>query len=437
MNILLIYPRFKKYLETNKKLFDILNHPITANFKAPPSLGIPIISAMLDRNEHTVTFIDQNIEDVPFDSHFDLVLVNCFTPQANAAYNIGDEFKKRGIKVVAGGIHPSCIPEETALHFTSVVIGEVESSLYQVLEDAKNNKLKQFYRQTEFYDINKYIQPDRSIYANKKGYEWDIFYLQVFRGCDYRCVTCSCPTAHGRVVRPRPLDSILEEVQNCNTKQIFITDDTLLLTSPSFQKDAERFFDAMKGMNKDIILSSSMILNDDPVALKRAKDAGVSQIYMVTGFDPVSVKAISQGRTRRADEIINKVKDAGIKIFISVMLGSDRDDLSVFPRTFDYLARHQISLAEFYLITPYPGTVFYDQVVAEDRLLHRNYDLYNSAHAVFKPKNMTADQMETAYLKLWKDFFEANPLPPEEATLHYDTTDEYKQKFALTLPIEK
>ena len=57
------------------------------------------------------------------------------TEQARRGYEIAEEFRKRGIFTVIGGIHASVLPRETKRHCDSVIIGEGESSWPELLRD--------------------------------------------------------------------------------------------------------------------------------------------------------------------------------------------------------------------------------------------------------------------------------------------------------------
>ena len=61
------------------------------------------------------------------------------------AYGFADELRARGKMVVLGGIHPTALPDEAALHADAVVVGEAESVWADVLSDASSGLLKPFY----------------------------------------------------------------------------------------------------------------------------------------------------------------------------------------------------------------------------------------------------------------------------------------------------
>ncbi|NLI79066.1 MAG: B12-binding domain-containing radical SAM protein, partial [Candidatus Riflebacteria bacterium] len=74
-----------------------------------------------------VRFLDERLEDIPFDGGFDLVALSVETYTARRAWQIAREFRARGVPVVAGGFHPTLLPAEAAEHVDSVAIGEVEA----------------------------------------------------------------------------------------------------------------------------------------------------------------------------------------------------------------------------------------------------------------------------------------------------------------------
>ena len=91
--------------------------------------------AALTPGEHEVAICDENVQPLDFDAPCDLVGITFMTALAPRAYEIADEFRRRGKTVVAGGFHATFCPEEAAEHFDAVVIGEAEGLWPRVLED--------------------------------------------------------------------------------------------------------------------------------------------------------------------------------------------------------------------------------------------------------------------------------------------------------------
>ena len=433
MKILFVYPHFKKYLETNPAILEALKFPLYASYKSTPSLGIPIMTA-LTPDEHEVHFADGNLDPIPYDEHFDLVVINCFTPQAKHAYEIGDTFRARGVKTVMGGILPTNYPEDAKKHCDAVCIGEAEQTYPQVLEDAKKGKLQEFYIGDNTFDMANYVMPDRRLFKNKKGYDWKPVLVQCFRGCDMRCNYCAIPGAHGNCIRMRPPEHVIKEIEmNMDMDGLFIADDQLLFPTEATEKYAYDFFTRLKDLNykKSIFLSGSAMLTKDEKLLRLVKDAGVDHLYCVTGFDPISMKAVTHDMPEDAETNFKRMRDAGLEIFASVTMGLESDTKDIFEKHLKFLERNKIRFVEFWLATPYPGTPMWRKYKAKNRILTEDFDLYNGAHCVFQPKKMTKEEMEEGFLYCWKEFFTRFPLDPAEAMKYYNLTEEYQKKHGL------
>lgn len=109
-----------------------------------PRLSLPVL-AFLTPADIPVRIIDEHFEEIPFEDPADLAGISFMTPQAPRAYQIGDEFRRRGRSVVRGGILASAVPEETFGHSDAVVVGEAEGAWAQVLDDFKNKKMRGIY----------------------------------------------------------------------------------------------------------------------------------------------------------------------------------------------------------------------------------------------------------------------------------------------------
>ncbi len=432
MKILLVYPKFRKYLETNPRILEAIGEPLYAGYKATPSLGIPLLTA-LTPNEHELHFADGNMDEIPYDEHFDLVAITAFTPQANYAYEIGDKFKERGVQTVCGGIHATNYPEDAEKHFDAICIGEVEEIWETILDDAEKRQLKKRYQSETFFDLNNYVIPDRRLYREKKGYDWSPLLIQTFRGCDYRCAYCAVPGQQPHL-RMRPVDSIMKEIdENRDLDGLFIADDQLLIPEPKITEYAYEFFTALKGMNykKDIFLNASTLLNRDEKLLKLVRDAGVNTIYLVMGFDPISVNAVSFNKPKDAEYNIKMLQDNGFGIFGSVGVGLDVDTPDVFKRHIDFLDRTNIRHVEFWVLTPFPGSPAWKRYKKQGRIITEEFQYYNGSHAVFEPKKMTSKELDDGFIYMWKEFFTRFPLQPEDAAKFYNMTDEYLIKHNL------
>ena len=142
--------------------------------------------------------------------------------------------------------------------------------------------------------------------------------------------------------------------------------------------------------------------------LAKAKRAGVDMFYLVTGFDPISMRAFTGEHPRaleRAAEAIKRSFDAGIEPYTSFLFGSDYDDEGTVDRVLEFCNTTGIRKAEFAVATPYPATPIWHQLVAEGRILTREWARYNDANPVFRAARLTPEQVVDGYLRLWREFY--------------------------------
>ena len=410
MNITFIYPRFEKLLESRLELGSsegAKKH--LGDFSMPPALGIPIIAA-LSKHNHNIKLYDENIEEIDYNDNADLVAISFFTPQANYAYEVAKRFKSKGKTIIGGGMHPSLMPEEAAKYFDAICIGEVEGVWDDILNDFQKGQLKKIY-QKDIPDIDIVPVPERKFFTGSNNYDWEAKLVQAMRGCSFHCENCIVPAEFGRNFRFKSVNKVIDELQASQISgDYYLIDDTLFLPNKECREYRTKLFKAFSELPKKprIFMSGSLNTSYDAEFLKLLKDAGVINLYLVTGCDPYSVKAFQKDQKQFFDhgvEFIDRYQQAGIEVYISVGLGFDYQDNSVFDISLDFIRKSQIKTAEFYILTPFPQTPVWHQFRKENRILHYNWTKYNTANVVFKPKNFTEQELLDGYIRCWKEFY--------------------------------
>ena len=228
MKVKFIYPKFEKFLETYPELAEFPHIAATWAYTMPPAMGIPILAGLTpkDISWHVQ---DQNIEDINFDDDSDLIAISFFTPQSGYAYELGDEFMRRGKTVVMGGMHPSMIPEDAKKHSHSVCVGEGDLVWKDILNDFKNGNLKEYYRPVYFPEDDKISSPLVGIFDVEDKYDWHASLLSITRGCPFNCSWCNIPIYQGGRTRFRPMDVVVEDMRRLSGKEFYVTDDMIML----------------------------------------------------------------------------------------------------------------------------------------------------------------------------------------------------------------
>ncbi len=375
------------------------------SIKTPKALRIPEIAlsiiASFTPSEFEVKILEEEIEPIDFSYDCGLVGISCMSSNAPRAYEVAMEFRRRGKKVVLGGIHPTVLPEEAKHYADSVVIGEAEGSWEKVLEDYKQDALKPFYRSFQ-PDVSNYPPPRRNL-SESKGF-LDIKPVLTTRGCPYDCDFCCVPKFFGRKVRHLPVEKVVHDIQESQGKVYLFLDDNII----GHPKYAKELFKAVTPLNIKWVGQASVSFVKDTEMMELAKKSGCVGLFF--GVESVSVNQLNKMRKsitdiKKIDEAIQKVKDIGIMFHASMVLGFDDDTKSVFDDTLEFLMRNKIGTASLNILTPYPGTELYHRLDKENRILTKNWKHYDHGTVVYKPKNMTPMELAEGYTQMKKEYF--------------------------------
>jgi radical SAM superfamily enzyme YgiQ (UPF0313 family) len=172
-----------------------------------PPLGLGIVAA-LTPDDWDIEIIDENFEKFRY-RKADLVGLTTFTANANRAYEIAGIYRKKGTKTILGGIHASMMPQEAMDYVDAVVIGEVESIWQKVITDFDKGRMQRIYK-GEWLDLEGMPEPRRDLFHSNYVFAS----IQTGRGCPMDCEFCSVSAFNGRRYRQRPVDEVLDELEN-------------------------------------------------------------------------------------------------------------------------------------------------------------------------------------------------------------------------------
>lgn len=403
MRILFIHPRWERFLEARPELGDLPYARRLDLFRVSP-LSIPTVAAQTP-SDCQVELFDDFSEDLEKADPPDLAAISTFTPSASRAYELADHFRALDVPVVLGGIHPTLVSEEALAHADAVVIGEAEGVWSKVIEDARRGALKPLYRNGAPPPLAGLPAPRRDLFR-EKGLK-TISVVQTGRGCERNCPTCVIPGLHGGGCRRRPPGEVAREVHELEETSFYVSEESLLFPDPENRAWAEAFLDAVGDSGKTFFLATYPFLlhRIEPAFLRRLERAGCRQFYVVFGVDDAGPDALWK-RVDAIRDTLQAVREAGISVMGSFALGSDEDGPDCFERIFALARALQINLAEFFLLTPYPGTKLFRRLESEGRILTRKWSLYNGAHPVFQPRRLSPDELVEGYIGLWRAFYQ-------------------------------
>ncbi len=395
MDILLIQPRGPMYRFGE----GIFRKPIRY---AP--LTLTTLAALIPQNlEAKVELIDEGVEQfAPPSENPDLVGISAITGHAQRAYKIADYFRSKNVPVVLGGVHPTLMPQEAKQHADSVVTGFAEENWPRLLEDFQNGKMQEFYHQRRDITLENLPNPRREL-LEKKGYV-TIHSIQATRGCYNRCDFCVAPVVCQGKMYFRPVPEVIKEIEGINGRDLLFVD-----VSPIEDRDyALELYGAMIPLNKRWMSPSTMRIANDSKLLEVAAKSGCKGLLL--GLESVSEKSLKNMKKnfnslKDYREQIKRLHDKGIAINGCFVFGSDQDEKDVFERTVDFVYENNIDLPRFTVYTPFPGTPLYQRINQEGRIISNNWSLYDAQHVVFKPRNMSPDELQEGHHKAWKETY--------------------------------
>ena len=375
-----------------------------------PCLGLLKVAA-LTPPDWEVTIIDEKVEPLPPNLEADLVGITTMTTTVERGYEIADLYRRRGTKVVMGGMHASCLPDEALEHCESVVVGEAEELWPKLLGDFDRQSVQPVYRHQDGYpSLQALPRPNWDMYRQKPYLP--VHFVETTRGCPIDCEFCAVTSAFGGRYRSRPQDEVLDELRalrpfegfftlkNC----VFFVDDNII----SNRAYAREFLARIADLNLNWFGQASMNIANDPQILDLCRKSGCVGLFL--GFETLSPEALASigkgvNHPEQYLEVVQKIHDHGIGIDGSFVFGLDTDDAGVFERTVDFIRKAKLEVAYFSILTPYPGTRLQRRLAAEGRLLSERWSLYDGSHVVYRPKTLTPEALLSGYYQAFKETF--------------------------------
>ncbi|MCL1791694.1 MAG: radical SAM protein [Peptococcaceae bacterium] len=360
---------------------------------------------------------DETAGTIPLDLEADLICITCITGTASRCYAYADHFRHKGIPVILGGVHPTMMPQEAALHADSVVTGFAENTFPQLVDDFIAKQLKLVYTQSSDFSIAGRPTPRRDL-LNKKRYI-TMNTLEAVRGCSLPCTFCAYPAAFGKTVYKRPIHEVVAEIEALNCKAILFPDVNLIAN----REHAIKLFTALIPLKKIWLgLATSSIGIDDKLIDVFRKSGCKGLLIGFESVNQASQQYVSKGVNKVSgyEELMKRLHHAGILVQGCFAFGADNEDVSTFERTVELVQRAKIDLPRYSILTPFPGTEYYRQLEAENRIIERDWAMYDVEHCVYKPALMTKEQLEEGIAWAWKETYTLSSVAKRLAPFHRD-----------------
>ena len=322
---------------------------------------------------------------------------------AKRAFELAEWYRSRGSKIVLGGLHVLSCPDECAPHADALAVGDGVQLWPRILEDGEAGCLQPVYTATYENDYRQDPAPRRSILPRSSFLTTSS--LIATRGCHNRCGFCYLATEGLRMpYRMRDPRQIAEEFAADGEPYGVFIDNNLGSNRPYLRELCR----ALEPLHKIWSAAVSIDVTDDPALIRAMALAGCTGVFV--GFESLTDENLTDAHKKspKAADYARRVRllhDNGIQVNGSFVLGFDHDRPDVFARTAEWIEENRLESITFHILTPYPATPLFRRMEAEGRLLHRDWALYDTAHAVFRPKNISPEELEEGYAWVYRRLF--------------------------------
>jgi radical SAM superfamily enzyme YgiQ (UPF0313 family) len=400
MKILLVHPKRRD------------KHNYVGKIKAyMPPLTLPVLAGLTPK-DIDIELCDESVDEVDFNTDADLIAITGITSQINRGYEIADIFRKKGKKVIMGGIHVSAMPHEAKDHADSILIGEAEDLWEGIIEDFRNGCLEKEYKADTYTDFKKLVIPRYDLlklnrYRSSTGTNIPRLPLQATRGCPFNCKFCSVTKFWGPKIRTKPIDNVEKEllqIKSLGTNRIFFTDDNFI-AKISYTK---KLLELLKKYDFSWICQVSTNIYQHENLIANMSNAGCSAIYIgIETFSEENLENINKDFNRMADyeKLFKLFSKYNIRVTASMMIGLDGDTRETLKDMIQRLIRLRVSYAVFYTLMLLPGTQLREEFLKENRIIDNNWDHQNGTEVTFKPKSFQSEELQDYYWELYKQFY--------------------------------
>lgn len=348
-----------------------------------------------------VSLVDEGITDINLEVEADLIGISAITGTAPRSYELAAHFRRRGLPVVLGGVHPTLMPEEAARHADALVVGYAEQTWPQLLRDFAAGRMQSRYNQGPNLSLANLPFPRRDLLPAR---HYSITHtIEATRGCIHHCDFCVVPAAWGRPLH-RPVAEVIADIRQMRARRLIFLDLNLIADITY----AKELFTALIPLKLTWGGLATTIIAWDEELLDLAARSGCRGLLI--GFETLSQEALletNKAFNMRQDyyEVVRRLHDRAIGIQGTFVFGFDSHTYDTFAETVDFAIGANIDLPRYAILTPFPGTPLFDRLKREGRLLTEDWTLYDGQHVVYQPRQLSTDALLCGTEWVWKQTY--------------------------------
>ena len=393
---------------------------------AIPRLGSLLLGTILQQQGLEVKVVVEEMSAPDYatlDFKPDLVCISSISSTAPRAYELADSYRQQGLPVVLGGAHPSFLPREGLEHADYVVCGEGEGALPELIDALRTGGDVSGIQNLCFRQGDAIVQnPWRPLVEDLDAlpipnygliHGWKakrgkgVVSIATSRGCPFNCSFCSVIILFGRQHRTNSVDRVMEEIRQngLQANHIFFCDDNFTANRARTKELCERIIES--GLKLEWSAQVRVESAKDPELLDLMAKSGCFAVFVgLESINPATLKAYNKSQTVEGiKECVVNFHRYGINVHGMFVFGAEEDHYQVIRDTVKVSRQLDLDSLQYLILTPIPGTPFYQEMEAQNRIICRDWSQYDGHHTVFQPRQFTPYELQMETNRAHKKFY--------------------------------
>ncbi|HOT21576.1 MAG TPA: radical SAM protein, partial [Sedimentibacter sp.] len=380
----------KKILLIQPSPYDKNHKPIKKNKLYFVGLAMPLLAAMMPEDWEAEIVLEV-IEDIPFDTDAELIGISTMGHGVIRSIDIARKFREMGKTVILGGYMASIMADEALKHCDSVVVGDAELVWNELLKDYDEGRLKKIYKDNLESGFFSTPMPRFDLIINKRI--GNFLPVQAGRGCPNTCSFCSVACLYKGHYIKKPLEEVvrdIKQVKELGFKKFLLLDDNIF----SDREYLDKLLIEIKKLNMQWMSQCDIRIGRENELLKKLADSGCTTLsFGLESISKESLKGMNKSWVNPLEytELIQNIHSHGIDVSTEMVVGGEGDTLQSIRDTKRFIEDNKITVPRFYILTPIPGTKFFEDMMKAGRIIKEDIYSFDGTEAVHMPKNMSPD----------------------------------------------
>ena len=394
----------KKILLIQPSPYDKNHKPIKKNKLYFVGLAMPLLAAMMPEDWEAEIVLEV-IEDIPFDTDAELIGISTMGHGVIRSIDIARKFREMGKTVILGGYMASIMADEALKHCDSVVVGDAELVWNELLKDYDEGRLKKIYKDNLESGFFSTPMPRFDLIINKRI--GNFLPVQAGRGCPNTCSFCSVACLYKGHYIKKPLEEVvrdIKQVKELGFKKFLLLDDNIF----SDREYLDKLLIEIKKLNMQWMSQCDIRIGRENELLKKLADSGCTTLsFGLESISKESLKGMNKSWVNPLEytELIQNIHSHGIDVSTEMVVGGEGDTLQSIRDTKRFIENNKITVPRFYILTPIPGTKFFEDMTKAGRIIKEDIYSFDGTEAVHMPKNMSPSELTNAYWELYDSLF--------------------------------